>query len=280
MAGRIRSIKPEILEDEEASRLSSDAWRLWVSMWTLADDHGNLHAAPSKLHGQVFWARPPHDPVPVLLQELVDARRIKVYRVNGSQFVHINNWEKHQRIDNAGKKRAPKPEEADVETAPAETRGDSPRNSANRGDSPLDLRPPTKTSDQDHRPADSGESAKVGKQESLVLVPTEPVKPRFDFEGVYRQHYPRKEGKQRGMELCEEQVTTPAKFEAWTRAVKNYAAIVASENRDPDKIKFFSSFMACWTEYVDAAPARASPKRYSNFAEPMQHAAETHDEEL
>lgn len=158
MAGRIRTIKPEILEDEEVAELSSDAWRLWVSLWTLVDDFGNVHAAPKKLHGQIFWAWQPEKSVSELLIELQSKRRIELYEVNGARFLHVRNWEKHQRIDNAGKERCPRPVEGSIIAA---VRGDSRRFAETRGDSPLDeeslarnsARPPTTDQDQDPYPS-------------------------------------------------------------------------------------------------------------------------------
>ena len=54
MAGRIRTIKPELLEDEVASSLSDSAWRLFVSSWLLADDHGNFRAGRRYLAASVW----------------------------------------------------------------------------------------------------------------------------------------------------------------------------------------------------------------------------------
>jgi hypothetical protein len=135
MAGRIRSIKPEVLEDEEAVGLSDGAWRLWISLWTLVDDHGNARSAPRWLAGQVWWVtgRAVED-VEAMLAELVKAHRIEFYTVRGERYLHVRNWDKHQRIDNAGKPRVPPMSEAD----PAETRGEIPRTAETRGDSPPD----------------------------------------------------------------------------------------------------------------------------------------------
>ena len=52
MAGRIRSIKPELLDDEVAAGLSDAAWRLFVSSWILADDHGCFRAGARYLAPQ------------------------------------------------------------------------------------------------------------------------------------------------------------------------------------------------------------------------------------
>lgn len=143
MAGRIRTIKPEILEDERTASLSSDAWRLYVSMWLLADDHGNLYAHPAQLGGSVFWACPNPVRADDLLEELATAGLIERYQVRGQRYAHISGWAKHQRVDNAGKPRVPGPEEL------AEVRGDSPQ-VAEVCRSTSDLRPPTATNDLDH----------------------------------------------------------------------------------------------------------------------------------
>ena len=55
MAGRIRTIKPELLEDDATAGLSDSAWRVFVSMLLLADDYGNLRANPMLLDAAIFW---------------------------------------------------------------------------------------------------------------------------------------------------------------------------------------------------------------------------------
>jgi len=111
MTGRIRSIKPEVLEDEIVASLSDAAWRLWVSAWVLADDHGNLRAAPKLLAASV-WQDTTHD-VEEPLFELVQTGRFEPYSVRGQRYVHVRNFRKHQRVDNAGKPRVPGKDEDD-----------------------------------------------------------------------------------------------------------------------------------------------------------------------
>ena len=111
MAGRIRSIKPELLEDEIAVSLSDAAWRLWVSMWVLADDHGDLRAGDRYLAAQV-WQDTSHDASAPLL-ELIRTGLVLPYSVEGQRYVRIAGWSKHQRVDNAGKPRVPTPEDDD-----------------------------------------------------------------------------------------------------------------------------------------------------------------------
>lgn len=107
MAGRIRSIKPEILTDEKAAGLSHEAWRLWVSMFVLADDAGNLPASPRLLAAQVFWARPA-DVAPALA-ELVEVGLISLYQVHGQQFATICGFARHQKINRPSGAKYPSP---------------------------------------------------------------------------------------------------------------------------------------------------------------------------
>ena len=111
MAGRIRTIKPEILEDEVVASLSDEAWRMWVASWALADDHGNVRASVKYL-AALIWQDTNRD-VSGALAELIRTKRFEPYAVNGSRFIHIRNWDKHQRVDNAGKPRVPTPTQDD-----------------------------------------------------------------------------------------------------------------------------------------------------------------------
>ncbi len=134
MAGpRIRTLKPEILDDEKVAPLSDTAFRLFTSFVILADDHGNARADVRWLTGQVWWAHMEPPNVLHALVELCRASLIDVYAVRGGTYVHLRGWEKHQRIDNAGKNRVPLPKDPDAHTIEvtiecfAEIRGEPPR---------------------------------------------------------------------------------------------------------------------------------------------------------
>jgi hypothetical protein len=109
---RIRSAKPELLEDEKAGPLPHDTWRLFVSTWLLADDYGNLRASPLLIHGAVFWAHQGAD-VARMLRELGDAGMLTFYTVRGQRYAHVNGWEKHQKVDHPGKPLCPGADEKD-----------------------------------------------------------------------------------------------------------------------------------------------------------------------
>jgi len=107
MAGRIRSIKPELLEDDKTSALSDSAWRLFVSLWLLADDYGNARAGHRYLAAMVWQDTTKDAGEP--LRELCGAQLVDPYEANGQAYVSIKGWGRHQRIDNAGKPRVPGP---------------------------------------------------------------------------------------------------------------------------------------------------------------------------
>lgn len=134
--GRIRTIKPEIIEDEDTAGLSHEAFRLFIGCLALADDYGNLRGQPRWLSCQVFWATPGNADRAIL--ELAEAKLVVLYEVEGEVYLHIKGWSKHQRVDKPGKPRVP---------AFSEEFAKSQRNLA------TDLRPPT--SDLDLRPPTS-----------------------------------------------------------------------------------------------------------------------------
>lgn len=114
---RIRSIKPEILDDEVVAALPHLAWRLFVSLITMADDYGNLHGAPAKIRGAALWATDATDSdTREALARLSRDSLIRVYSVRGQAYVSICGWAKHQRVDKPGKPIVPGPEHADSGT--------------------------------------------------------------------------------------------------------------------------------------------------------------------
>lgn len=141
MARRIRSIKPEIIEDEKTGPLSDTAFRLFTSMITIADDYGNVRADVRWLQAQIWWAHPvPPNVLPALV-ELVRGHLIDVYGVRGGTYAHLRGWAKHQRVDNAGKSMVPMPNDPESQTIEVDAEGlneESPRVAASRREIPLD----------------------------------------------------------------------------------------------------------------------------------------------
>lgn len=109
MSGRIRSIKPDWLEDERMVLASSDARVLSVALILLADDYGNGRASVPLLVGRVFPGKPPETLANAL--EGLTGWFVLLYEVGGQRYFHLRNWKKHQRVDHPGKPQVPPPPE-------------------------------------------------------------------------------------------------------------------------------------------------------------------------
>jgi hypothetical protein len=97
---RIRSIKPEFPQSESMGRVSRDARLLFVLLWPICDDHGRTRAASRMLASLLF----PYDndapsQIDGWLSELQDENCIRLYEAEGSRYLEICNWLKHQKID-------------------------------------------------------------------------------------------------------------------------------------------------------------------------------------
>ena len=108
MSGRIRTVKPEWLEDEALLRCSSDARVASIALLLLADDHGNGRGSDLYLGAQIFPGEPLAK-VREALASLVAIRYAAFYEVDGQTYYTIRNWTKHQRVDKPGKPRVPEP---------------------------------------------------------------------------------------------------------------------------------------------------------------------------
>jgi hypothetical protein len=114
VSGRIRSIKPEWLEDERLAESGTLARLLSVALIVLADDHGRGRANEVVLAAKVFAYEP--NPIACVREALARLSRIefvRLYTVRGQHYYHIRNWAKHQRVDKPGKPRFPGPDEGD-----------------------------------------------------------------------------------------------------------------------------------------------------------------------
>lgn len=183
MAGRIRSIKPEILEDERAARLPSLAWRLWVSMWLLADDHGRLRGTPAWLHSQVFWSDPGGikvSQIESMLEVLSKSKLIHQYVVNEQYYIEIPNWKKHQKIDHPGKPKIPPP--CDISSENTRDSRETLAKSSETLATDLDLeRDQDQDQDQEKDPRLSkNEKGSLGKLAEEVLAEVSAARKRVD----------------------------------------------------------------------------------------------------
>jgi hypothetical protein len=101
---RIRTIKPDIADDEKLGRCSVGARLLFVYCITIADDAGRFRGTERYLRARLF----PHDGeeltaarVGEWLGELTAAGLVRTYEVEGETFAELRGWGRHQRVDNA-----------------------------------------------------------------------------------------------------------------------------------------------------------------------------------
>lgn len=237
MAGRIRSIKPETIEDEHAASLSDGAWRLWISTWTLADDFGCCRAGDRYLSAQV-WQDTSMAKLTFAhkcLLELVGRGFLQAYEHHSQRYVKISGWEKHQRVDNAGKRRVPDISDQEsvrfhvvdgalimsCETSPL-AHADAPRPPT-----------PTTTNDPDH----------AAKKPPRVVLDFVAVLSRFP------QRTPDPTPLPQALKWCKAHVKSQAVLDALAAAIARYALEVA--DRETGYIQKFSN----WAKNVDLSGA-------------------------
>lgn len=104
---RIRTVKPEIWVDEKFVELSPFARLLFIGLWNFVDDYGRVRYSAKRLKLQIF----PADDVDVaaLVEEMQRLNLVTVYAVDQSQYLQVNGFCKHQRIDKRFPSKCPAP---------------------------------------------------------------------------------------------------------------------------------------------------------------------------
>lgn len=102
---RIRTIKPELWSSDRFGECSTSARLLFVASLNFADDAGNLDRSARQLKAQTL----PYDDVDPepLVEELLLAGLFIEYKVSDKLYLHIKNFELHQKIDRPSKSRLP-----------------------------------------------------------------------------------------------------------------------------------------------------------------------------
>lgn len=99
---RIRTLKPEMWNDERVGQLGRDERLLFVVLITMADDEGRFRALPSAILGHGF----PYDDdaarkLERWLVTLTTSGMVRLYEVNGVRYGCLPKWTDHQRINRA-----------------------------------------------------------------------------------------------------------------------------------------------------------------------------------
>ena len=109
---RIRSIKPEWLEDERLITAGSDARVASIALIILADDYGRGRLTVATA-ARIFPETPEN------FREAfarLSGWFVEEYHVRGQGYFRIVNWDKHQKVDKPGKPHVPPPETACIPT--------------------------------------------------------------------------------------------------------------------------------------------------------------------
>lgn len=109
---RIRTIKPDFPQSESMGKVSRDARLTFVNIFTIADDFGRLRGNSRMLASLLF----PYDDdargsMDGWLEELERENCIVRYEAEGSNYIQIVNWDKHQRVDKPSTSKIPPPRE-------------------------------------------------------------------------------------------------------------------------------------------------------------------------
>lgn len=92
---RARNIKPDFYRDAELAECSCQARYIVPGLWMMADREGRIIDKPKQIKMNLF----PCDEwdCDALLEELANASHIIRYQVNGSRFIQVRNFKKHQK---------------------------------------------------------------------------------------------------------------------------------------------------------------------------------------
>lgn len=108
---KIRSIKPEFFTSEDVSELPLRARLTWIGLWTHCDDQGR-----TKDHSRLIKAALYPLDLDVTLRDveedlevLAQRGRIIRYEVDGTRYLAITNWTKHQYLARPSKPKHPAP---------------------------------------------------------------------------------------------------------------------------------------------------------------------------
>ena len=106
---RIRSVKPEFWSDEKIVELSAFARLLFIGLWNFSDDSGRMIFSPKRIKMQIF----PADNLDIsqLLGEIRGALLITIYSIDNIEYLQINGFAKHQKIDKRTASKIPPPAE-------------------------------------------------------------------------------------------------------------------------------------------------------------------------
>lgn len=178
---RARNIKPGFYKNEDLAECTIWARYIFPGLWMLADREGRLEDRPKRIKGELV----PFDTIDIepLLNELAEREFILRYEANGSRYIQILNFERHQNPHHReGPSTIPKPEaytSCNDQKALGLPESERPESDLERGSSPAFSVPSRADSGfSDSLIPDSGKKPKAPKR--LVEVPDWLPLPQWD----------------------------------------------------------------------------------------------------
>lgn len=182
MAGRIRTLKPELLDDEKIVAMEHDVFRAFVGAILLADDHGGLRAHPNYLEKEIFKGCAPTTSMVEIIAKLEHLGCLMTYVVREQRYARLVNWTLHQKIDRPSKPRVPLISDAEavgIFECSQHLAGCLKTLATDLRPPTSDLRSPITIGGSELKPSDPA------PREQLALVPVDgPAKPSLLFDCV------------------------------------------------------------------------------------------------
>ena len=221
---RIRSIKPEFWRSPDISSLSVEDRLLFIGLWSYVDDNGVGQDRVSLIAADLFaddLSRDPRDTLARVtegLRRLSEAGRIIRYTVEERDFLAIDNWKKHQRIDKPNKPRYPAPtsENATIRDTLATPSRHSPETPA-----PGTEEQRNRGTEEQIRTYAQNEFERVSEPTPASEPTSNPEPPSEEFENWWAT-YPRKVGKRKA-ETAWKSALTRTDVETLNAATQQFA---------------------------------------------------------
>lgn len=143
---RSRNIKPGFFANDELADCQPLTRLLFIGLWTIADRNGVLEDKPRKIKAQVL----PYDECDIekLLAELIKAGFLIRFQTEGQDYLHVENFKRHQNPHQKEESRFPDPpieqalDKPDTSTRQAsDEHASSPADSCNLNPETVNLNP-------------------------------------------------------------------------------------------------------------------------------------------
>lgn len=173
---RNRMIKVEFWVDEKLGTVSRDARLLFICMWNMADDSGNLLYSAQRLRVQAFpYDNLDNDVVTSWVDELVEIGVVAPYSVNGKDFLAIPKFGDHQKINHPSDFRHPQVALSEGSSSPQDEDKDKEKTKTK-------TKPKEKTKTKER---ESGGGIFILFENSIGLIPPALVEELKDAEKTY-----------------------------------------------------------------------------------------------